>query len=309
MEGRSIIIILLTIILLATASSHCHERLTQTRLTNSIITAVIIVLVLLPGLLYNRYRAQRRNKQLETKQQEINEKNIMLEHLITDKDNLIADKNVLLKEKEWLINEIHHRVKNNLQIVISLLSAQSEFLNNPSALDAIRESQERMQAIALIHEKLYQVDNTTRINMRSYISDLVESIRNSFIGRERISFQLNVDELSLDISQSMPLGLILNEAITNAIKYAYPKNERGDIRISLQYADKEQLRLKIADNGKGLPAGFDTDRSNSLGFQLIKLFSEQLDGDLYFISNNGLEIILNFKAGGYNDAAIKKITA
>jgi two-component sensor histidine kinase len=304
MAGRSIIIILL-----ATAFSRCNAQLTQTRLANNIMIAGVIVLVLLSGLLYDRYRTrQRHNKQLETKQQEINEKNIMLERLITDKDNLIADKNVLLKEKEWLIIEIQHRVRNNLQIVISLLSAQSEFLNSPSALDAIGKSIERMQAIALIHQKLYQGNNNTRINMRSYISELVESIRNSFIEPGRISFQLNVDDIGLDISQSMPLGLILNEAITNAIKYAYPKSERGDIRISLQYSESEQLQLKIADNGKGLPAGFDTDRSNSLGLQLIKLFSEQLEGDLYFISNNGLEIILNFKPAGYNDAAIKKIT-
>jgi two-component sensor histidine kinase len=253
-------------------------------------------LFLLLGLLYNWHRTkQRHNKQLETKQQEINEKNILLERLIIDKDNLMADKNDLLKEKEWLINEIHHRVKNNLQLVISLLSAQSEFLNNPSALNAIRESQERMQAIALIHQKLYQADNTTRVNMRSYISELVESIRNRFSEFEKISFHLNADDISLDISQSMPLGLILNEAITNAIKYAYPKNEKGDIRISLQYSDSDKLQLKIADNGKGLPADFNTERSNSLGLQLIKLFSEQLDGDLHFINNNGLEIILNFK--------------
>ncbi len=285
-------------------------KLIQSHTTNSIVFASIIVLFLLLTLLYNRYRIkQRSNKQLETKQQQINEKNIALEHLITDKDNLIADKDVLLKEKDWLVKEIHHRVKNNLQMVISLLNAQSEFLNNPSALNAIRESRERMQAIAIIHQKLYQIDNSSMINMRSYINELVDNIRNSVADSERIYFQVKVADIDLDISQSVPLGLILNEGITNAIKYAYPGNQKGDIKISLQNTGIEQLQLKIADNGKGLPAGVDAEHSNSLGLQLIKLFAEQLEGDLYLINNNGLEIILNFKISEYKNIFTSEVTA
>jgi len=275
-------------------------QLLQTKLTNNIVIASIVVLALLLGLLYNRYRTkQRHNKELELKQREINEKNSVLENLINEKDELIADKDVLLTEKEWLVKEIHHRVKNNLQMVISLLNAQSEFLNNPSALNAIKESRERMQAIAIIHQKLYQVDNSTRVCMRSYINELVENIRNSSVDSSRIYFQMDIDDLDLDISQSVPLGLILNEALTNAVKYAYPKNEKGDISISLKRSGIQQVRLEIADHGKGLPAGMDTEHSNSLGLQLIKLFSEQLEGDLYFINNNGLEITLNFKTAEY----------
>jgi two-component sensor histidine kinase len=286
------------------------SQLIKTRLTNSIVIASIVVLVLLLALLYVRYRTnQLHNRQLETKQQEINQKNTALEHLITDKDNLIADKDVLLKEKDWLVKEIHHRVKNNLQMVISLLNAQSEFLNNPSALNAIRESRERMQAIAIIHQKLYQIDNSSKINMRSYINELVENIRNSVADSERIYFQVQVADIDLDISQSVPLGLILNEAITNAIKYAYPGNQKGDIKISLQNTGIEQLQLKIADDGKGLPAGIDAEHSNSLGLQLIKLFAEQLDGDLFLISNNGLEIILNFEVAEYKNIFAGEITA
>jgi two-component sensor histidine kinase len=286
------------------------SQLIKTRLTNSIIIAGVIVLILLLALLYARYRTnQRHNRQLETKRQQINEKNIALEHLITDKDNLIADKDVLLKEKDWLVKEIHHRVKNNLQMVISLLNAQSEFLNNPSALDAIRESRERMQAIAIIHQKLYQVDNSTQINMRTYINELVDNIKSSLPNSGRIHFQVDVANVGLDISQSVPLGLILNEAITNAIKYAYPPKEKGDIRISLQFTGAHQLQLKIADYGKGLPAGMDTDYSDSLGLQLIKLFAEQLEADLYFINNNGLEIILNLKIAGYKNVFTDKVTS
>jgi two-component sensor histidine kinase len=285
------------------------SQLIKTRLTNSFVVAGVVVLILLLAMLYTRYQTnQRHNRQVETKQQEINEKNIVLEHLITDKDNLIADKDVLLKEKDWLIKEIHHRVKNNLQMVISLLNAQSDFLSNPTALDAIRESRERMQAIAIIHQKLYQADNSTKINMRSYITELVENIRNSIADSKRIYFNVQVADIELDISQSVPLGLILNEAITNAIKYAYAENQKGDINISLQHTGAEQLQLRIADHGKGLPAGMDADNSNSLGLQLIRLFSEQLEGDIFFINDRGLEIVLNFKSTEYHDMFTVKDT-
>ena len=287
-----------------------RAKLVQSRTTNSIVITGIILLSLLLALLYARNRTnQLHNRQLETKQQEINEKNAALEHLITDKDYLIADKDVLLEEKEWLVKEIHHRVKNNLQLIISLLNAQFEFLHHPSAISAIRESRERMQAIAILHQKLYQQENTGRINMRSYINELVENIRDSIAHTERISFELCVADIYLDISQSVPLGLILNEAITNTIKYAYPKNKKGSIRISLQYTGTQKLQLKIADHGKGLPDGMDTCQSDSLGLQLISLFSEQLDGDLYFINENGLEINLTFRAADYNVITTNRINA
>jgi two-component system, sensor histidine kinase PdtaS len=194
-------------------------------------------------------------------------------------------------------------------MVVSLLNAQTEFLTHPSAIDAIKESRERMQAIAIIHQKLYQIDNTTEVNMRSYINELIDNIKHSFADSDRIYFKLDVDDVGLDISQSVPLGLILNEAITNAIKYAYPKNQKGTIQIYLKHYDTDKLQLKVADSGKGLPDNIDIKHSNSLGMQLIALFSEQLEGDLYFINNNGLEITLNFKAAGYHDAAMNKIIA
>ena len=194
-------------------------------------------------------------------------------------------------------------------MVISLLNTQSEFLNNPSALEAIKESRERMQAIAIIHQKLYQVENSTQVNMRSYVNELVDNIKNSVADTERIYFKVEVDDIDIDISQSVPLGLILNEAITNAVKYAYPGNEKGDISVSLKLTGIRQVQLKIVDHGKGLPAGMDTEHSNSLGLQLIKLFSEQLEGELYFINNNGLEIILNFKTAEYKNVTVIKATA
>ena len=263
----------------------------------------IILAFIIIGLLYRLYRnKQKSNRLLQSQKEEINKTNQELQQSNEQQTKLLV-------EKDWLVKEIHHRVKNNLQMVMSLLNAQTEFLTHPSAIDAIKESRERMQAIAIIHQKLYQFDNSTQINMRSYINELIDNIKDSFADSRRIQFEVDVTDVNLDISQSVPLGLILNEAITNAIKYAYLENEKGSIQISLKHYDNDMLQLKVADNGKGLPADVDIKHSKSLGLQLIKLFSEQLEGDLYFINSNGLEITLNFNASGYHEAATDKIIA
>jgi two-component system, sensor histidine kinase PdtaS len=267
--------------------------LERSRAANTIVVISVIVLALLLVMLYSRYRIkQRLNRQLEQKQQAINEKNGALEQLVSEKDTLLT-------EKDWLVKEIHHRVKNNLQIVISLLNAQAAFLENPSALSAIQESRERMEAIAIIHQKLYQSENNTLVHVYGYIYELVDNLQDSFSNARDIHFQLNIADIVLDISQSVPLGLILNEAITNAIKYAFPKGERGTVNISLQPTDGERVELRIADNGRGLPPGFDWKNSPSLGLQLINLLAEQLKGNLYMVNKDGLEIVLIFKPSWY----------
>lgn len=278
-------------------------NLKQTSLIKNLSIAGAILLMIILGLIYNRNRQnQKTNRLLQSQKEEINKNNQELQVLNGEQKKLLI-------EKDWLVKEIHHRVKNNLQMVVSLLNAQTEFLNHPSAIDAIKESRERMQAIAIIHQNLYQLDNNTNINMRSYINELIDNIQHSFADSKRIYFKTDVADISLDISQSVPLGLILNEAITNAIKYAYPKSEQGSIQISLNHHGTDQLQLKIEDNGKGLPADLDIKHSNSLGMQLISLFSEQLEGDLYFVNNNGLEIILNFKSPQERNFENWKVTA
>ncbi|HET6994469.1 MAG TPA: sensor histidine kinase, partial [Chitinophagaceae bacterium] len=273
-----------------------RAELSREKLMRNIIIIASALILLLFVLVYNRYRLKKRsNKLLQDQQKIISQKNEALQQTIDEKD-------ALLEEKEWLVREIHHRVKNNLQMVISLLNAQSEFLNHPSAVNAIRESRERMQAIAILHQKLYRTDTSARINMRNYVNELVDNIQSSVADTERVEFQVDVaPSIELDISQAVPLGLVLNEGITNSIKYAYNENEKGIIRISLQQVGGRQLQLKLADYGKGLPEELDAEHPHSLGLQLIRLFAEQLEGDLFFISNNGLEIILTFRIAEYND--------
>ena len=182
---------------------------------------------------------QRSNIKLQKQQGEINTQNNQLQILLGEQKKLV-------EEKEWLVKEIHHRVKNNLQIIISLLNAQSEFLESPTALNAIQESRERMQAIALIHQKLYQPDHGTLINMASYIQDMTHNLQSSFTQANRIHFSLHAEPIELDVSQAVPLGLILNEAITNSIKYAFPKPATGTITIHLQRKDDCYIALSIS---------------------------------------------------------------
>ncbi|SHL97513.1 histidine kinase dimerization/phosphoacceptor domain -containing protein [Chitinophaga sp. CF418] len=247
-----------------------------------------IMLAIMLALVYNRYQLKlRSNRQLEQKQDEINEKNQSLQHLITTQ-------NKLLGEKEWLVKEIHHRVKNNLQIVMSLLNTQAAFLDDKDALNAIRESRYRMQAISLIHQKLYQSENVAMIDMSAYIKDLVEYLKDGFSGVNKIRFDLQITPVNLDVSQSVPIGLILNEAITNSIKYAFTGN--GIITISLLETAPGQLTLIIADNGVGLSAeGNNQARKQSMGMMLMNTLAEQLEGTLDIQSRNGVIITVNFK--------------
>ncbi|RFM27638.1 tetratricopeptide repeat-containing sensor histidine kinase [Deminuibacter soli] len=265
------------------------KELQQTAAMRNITLGGIALLLIICGLLFNRYRLkQRSNKALQVKQQaleakqkEVNEKNESLLNLVY--------------EKEWLLKEVHHRVKNNLQIAISLLSAQQEYLDNEDALAAICNSQHRMQAMSLIHQKLYLSENISLIQMQGYITELVDYLHEQFDYVRNIRFVQDVTPVELDVSQAVPVGLILNEAITNAIKYACVPGRQTVVNISLK-PDGDYLLLEIADNGRGLPPDFDASQSNSLGLSLIQALSEQLDGVLQITGTSGVTISVRFAA-------------
>lgn len=257
------------------------ETISKDDTIKSIIAAAAIMLLLLLALSYNRYRLkQKSNAQLQAKQDEINKQYDILKKV--------------LSEKEWLLREIHHRVKNNLQIVISLLNTQSAYINNQDAMEAIQNSQHRMYAMSLIHQKLYQSDSLATIDMKWYIRELISYMRECFDIDKNVRFLIEADDLNLDVAQAVPVGLILNEAVTNSIKYAFPNNRIGTISIILQYANEGDCTLIIADNGIGLPEGFDEDSLNSLGMNLMKGLTEQLNGTLKMQNNKGLSIRISF---------------
>jgi two-component sensor histidine kinase len=223
---------------------------------------------------------------LEIQQLEINQTNLQLQQLLDD--------------KELLMREIHHRVKNNLQIVMSLLNTQSSFLESGTALTAIRQSQQRIHSISLIHQKLYQSNSFTRIEMSGYIHELIDYLKDSFNVDQRISFVTQLDVVYLDVTQAVPLGLLLNEAISNALKYAFPNDRTGDITVTLQRKVSDQYTLSISDNGIGWPPGFDPQDVKSLGMSLMKGLSKQLNGNLEISNGTGLRIRLIFKVDVLN---------
>ncbi|WP_121810603.1 tetratricopeptide repeat-containing sensor histidine kinase [Mucilaginibacter kameinonensis] len=269
----------------------------QERLTRNLTIAGAALLALLLGLNYNRFRLKRRiNQKLQVQQNEISQKNRSLTTLVQEKDNL-------LEEKEWLMKEIHHRVKNNLQIVISLLNTQSNYITNDIAFNAIRESQHRMQSISLIHQKLYQSENLALVDMPAYINDLVDYLKTSFDTGTRISFETHIVDAEFDVTRAVPLGLILNEAITNAIKYAFKDGREGKISISMEETDHNTYILKISDNGSGIPSPENITKSKTLGMSLIRGLSKQVGGTFKVENDNGLSVIIEFT----NDKFIKAV--
>lgn len=240
----------------------------------------MLAILLFVAALYNRNRIkQKNNRQLEQKQLEINQQNEQFKKL--------------LSEKEWLLQEIHHRVKNNLQIVISLLNTQSAYLENEDARSAIRKSQQRIHAISLIHQKLYQSDDPATIDMQWYIHEIVKYLCDSFQA-QNIRFTLSIAPVQIDAIQAVPLGLILNEAISNSILYAFPRQQEGEVHVSLQNNSNTTCRLQITDNGIGLPEPFDAENNCSLGMSLMRGLSEQLKGDFSVTGNHGVTIIVTF---------------
>jgi two-component sensor histidine kinase len=263
-------------------------NLKQEKTTQKLIIGGAVLLAVLLAISYSGYRSKQKvNRQLQTQRLEIEQKNTTLQALNGEKDNL-------LQEKEWLMKEIHHRVKNNLQIVISLLNTQSSYLQNDIAYNAIRESQHRMQSISLIHQKLYQSDNLALVDVHAYITDLVEYLQDSFDTGTRIEFETDIASAELDVTRAVPLGLILNEAITNAIKYAFPDNRNGKITISLKVSDQNCFALKIHDDGVGFPATVDITKSKSLGMSLMRGLSKQLGGSLKLVNGQGITIEVDF---------------
>ncbi|HLV92463.1 MAG TPA: sensor histidine kinase [Aequorivita sp.] len=185
-----------------------------------------------------------------------------------------------MEEKNMLLKEIHHRVKNNLQVISSLLSLQQRQINDSKASQAIQEGRDRVKAMALIHQNLYQDTDLIGVETSVYVNKLAKSlIKNYKINDKAIKLNINVDPIKLDIDTIIPLGLVINELISNALKYAFTNKSSGTIDILLKSVN-DTLVLSVSDNGQGLPENFSVDEVSSLGFRLIKAFSDKLKSEL-----------------------------
>jgi PAS domain S-box-containing protein len=203
-----------------------------------------------------------------------------------------------LAEKEVLLKEIHHRVKNNLQVISSLLKLQSEYIQDSAALQVFRESCNRIQSMALVHEKLYQSADLSQIDFKEYARSLTDLILRSY--REKIdsvTLRTQIDDVFLSIDLAAPLGLIINELVSNCLKYAFPNHDRGRVDVTLRSAGQPRsYLLTVSDDGIGLPCGFDPHNTSTLGMQLVSMLTEQIAGSLELRSNPGTEFRISFQA-------------
>lgn len=185
---------------------------------------------------------------------------------------------ISLREKETLLREVHHRVKNNLQIISSLLSLQNQRPNTVSAEEVLREARTRIRSIALVHEQLYNNQNLAGICMREYIRQLADQVRSIYDPEQQSKFTVEVGEALFDLDTVIPLGLVVNELVSNAFKHAH--RDPADLQIELSLHNSEQQYvLRVDDNGSGLPADFNPEESDSLGLNLVYMLSEQMEGD------------------------------
>jgi PAS domain S-box-containing protein len=200
-----------------------------------------------------------------------------------------------LDEKEALLKEIHHRVKNNLQIISSLLNLQSEHVTNKKALEALMESQSRVRSMALIHEQLYRSKDLARIDFGQYVRDLTSHIFRTYsVHASNVQLQLQIEEVTLPIDKAIPCGMIVNELVSNSLKYAFPKREGGHIRITIRSNDGRLLLLGVEDDGIGFPPDIDIPNATSLGLRLVRTLTDQLKGIVTLEREHGTRFAIRF---------------
>jgi PAS domain S-box-containing protein len=223
---------------------------------------------------------------------------VVIETDITLRKKMEEQIKAALEEKGLLLREIHHRVKNNLQIIISLFNLQTSYIDDDKAYQALKEGQDRIKSMALIHERFYQSDGISQIDFDDYSRKLIEYLYSSFkINPNTIVVDIKIENVKLDIDTAVPCGLIINEIVSNAFKHAFKEGEKGEVQIRLQNTTEGEYYLEIKDNGVGMSADFNLETADSLGFQLIQALSDQLDGKLELLTspNKGLTYKLNFK--------------
>jgi len=263
-----------------------QDKLKQAERLRNETFAGIFALLIAGALFYRQYRQKQKANSIITRQNaDITRKNLLLEHL--------------LKEKEWLLKEVHHRVKNNLHTVICLLESQAAYLEN-DALKAIENSQHRIYAMSLIHQKLYQSEDIKNIDMDVYIPELIHYLKDAFESRTHIRFQLDIEKIKLGVSQAIPISIVINEAVTNSLKYAFPGSQNGTISITMQQKGNEII-LIIHDDGIGINLSPLETPSESLGLKLIKGLSEDIHAVLAIENHLGTKITLVFGVDPLNN--------
>jgi len=202
-----------------------------------------------------------------------------------------------LQEKEVLLQEVHHRVKNNMQVISSLLNLQSRHIKDEQALEIFKNSQNRVRSMGFIHEKLYNTKDFARVDFNEYVRSLANHLFSSYgINKEAIKLNTNIKDVFLDINTAIPCGLIINELVSNSIKYGFPDGKKGEIKIAMLPLNKNKVELIVSDNGVGLPEEVDFRKTESLGLHLVTILAEgQLHGDIKLERGGGTSFHIGFK--------------
>lgn len=261
----------------------------------TVVLFTVFILVLAAGFLFFFEMIFRLARQLM-------EKSNALEDEIVLRQEAQSQAETSLGERELLLKEIHHRVKNNMQIVSSLLRLQARRLGDDRIHAIINDSRNRIGAIALVHKALYRPDSLSSVSLPEYIEELTTQLIDFYAEEhDRISLVTDVEPLTLNMETATPCGLIINELVTNCFKYAFPGDRKGEISVTLKRNDEgEGYRLRVADNGIGLPADFDIRGSDTLGLQLVvNLAEHQLQGKLEVLRNGGTTFIVTFQETRY----------
>lgn len=249
----------------------------------NVLLTVAVFIVLIAILIFYFYRKVK-----------LSNHQINLQNLEITKQKEVIEKS--LGERESLLKEIHHRVKNNLQIIASLLQLQSGRQTDMNTKKLLEEGQGRVKSMALIHQKLYENEDLKNIVFSEYLKDLISEIKRSFGSEvDNVELQIESDDIIFDVDKAIPLGLIINELTTNSFKYAYQGNDNGKLKVVMKQ-DGDRYTLEVSDNGNGLPQSFDFKNADSLGLKLVRILSNQLEGEYKITSEKGTVFRLSFAA-------------
>lgn len=233
--------------------------------------------------------------------------NRALQREIIEHQRVRDDLQVSLKEKEVLLREVHHRVKNNLQVISSLLSLQATYVQNDRITSLMEESQHRLRAMALVHEALYASSSLSQIDMSTYVRGLLDYLSCSYA--VPVEIRQHIEPVTLGVDSAIPCGLILNELVTNALKHAFPDGRAGEISVELRAAGEDRFSLTVRDNGVGMPADATFPSTTSLGLRLVEALAHQLRGSVHLIRGHGTTFMIQLTATKPQMATAERLIA
>ena len=220
---------------------------------------------------------------------------------ITDRKMMDQQLQTSLKEKELLLQEVHHRVKNNMQVIISMIDLQCEKIDDKQICDELKKTVDRINSMALVHNQLYKSKDFLKVDINKYINNIAENLFVSHgVDTANISLKIGKNDIDLSLDSAINCGLIIYELITNSLKYAFPENRKGEIRLEFEYLGDGQLEMRVSDDGVGVPMNFDFKDSGTLGVQIVKALAEhQLGGTVELDSTKGTKFLIRFKEPTY----------